>query len=271
VSGTTAASAVEGVTERRLPFRQADLVVREAGDGDTVGFLHGMVGSPAAHPLLGAAARTERRLVAPSLPGFTGSPPCADLRTIYDWVAATSEAIDLAGLTGRPMVAASVGAMLALEVASVRPEAFSHLVLVAPLGLWDDDDPVHDPFAATLTVQRRLLSADPEVTAPFFNDPDGIDSDALIEVGIDRYLTRTAAASLVWPLPEHGLASRIHRVGVPVTLVWGSEDQIIPASYHQRFSTALPNVTGSHVIEGAGHLVAWDRPGEVAALVAGLG
>lgn len=258
------------VTERaeNLTFRQRPLAVRRAGQGTAVGFLHGMLGTPPGHPLLSALAEASHEVTAPSLPGFTGSAPSEDLRTIYDWVAATSEVVDLAGIAGGPVVASSVGAMLALELAAIRPEAFSHLVLLAPFGLWADDDPVADPFATTLTVQRRLLTADPAATASFFDDPESMDGQELIEFGIDRYHTRTASASLVWPIPEHGLSSRIHRVSSPVTLVWGAEDKIIPISYLDYFSDALPNVVGRHVIEDAGHLMAWDQPAAVAALVA---
>ena len=126
--------------------------------------------------------------------------------------------------------------MLALELAAVRPEAFSHLVLVSPLGLWVDDDPVADPFGTTLTRQRELLTADPARTAPFFDDVEGRDAAGLADDGVARYTTRTAAASLVWPIPEFGLASRLHLVRCPVTLVWGESDRLNPPSYLERYA-----------------------------------
>ena len=247
-----------------LPFRDGHVAVRSAGEGATVGYLHGMIGNPGVHPFLEALATTGHRAVAPSLPGFTGSSPSEDLRSLHDWVVATSEVIDLAGLAGAPLVASSVGAMLALEVAAVRPEVASALVLVAPFGLWDDDDPVADPFGTTLSVQRQMLTADPTVTASFFDDDDATPADVLVELGVERYHTRTAAAALIWPIPEHGISTRLHRVTCPVTLVWGSEDAIIPPTYLQRWAAALPNVAGTHVVDGAGHHAEWDRPTEVA-------
>lgn len=251
----------------RLSFRGRPLMVRGAGEGHPVGFLSGMLGTPPGHPLLAALAETGYRVTSPCLPGFTGSAPSEDLRTMFDWVVATSEVVDLAGLTGGPVVASSVGAMLALELAAVRPEAFSHLILLAPFGLWSDDDPVGDPFATTLTVQRRLLTVDPEATSSFFDDPVALEGEELVEFGVDRYHTRTASASLVWPIPDHGLSSRIHRVSTPVTVVWGREDQIIPVSYLDYFEQALPNMVGRRIIEEAGHLIAWDQPEAVASLV----
>ena len=246
-----------------------ELVVQRAGDGGTtVGYLHGLIGTPPTAPILAAGADAGLAITAPCLPGFSGSPPSAETRTIHDWVFHLSAGLDATGLVGAPMVAASVGAMIATELAAIRPEAFGHLVLVGPLGLWDDGDPVADPFATTLSAQRRLLTVDPTVTATFFDDPEGMDGDELIEYGVTRYQTRTAGASLVWPLPDRGLSARIHRVTVPTTVIWGADDAIAPVSYLERWTEALPNVAGAHTVPGAGHLVDWDQPDAVAGLVA---
>lgn len=277
-----------GVTAGTVSVRGRSVVVRSAGQPATgvtagnsgrhrrVGFLHGLIGAPDGHPLLQAVAAqgpsAEFRLVAPCLPGFTGSEADPTLRSMHDWVASLSELIDETGLAGKPMVAASVGAMLALELLAIRPDVFSELTLIAPFGLWDDDDPVADGFGATLGDQRRMLTANPEVTAPFFEDPDEltrgvVDTEALVDVGVERYVTRATGASLVWPIPDHGLASRIHRVKVPCTLIWGGQDAIIPPSYLRRFSSHLVGTCSTAVLEDAGHLAAWDNPSDVLDLI----
>jgi pimeloyl-ACP methyl ester carboxylesterase len=248
---------------RAVAFRGARVVIDARGEGATVGYLHGPIGCPPDHPFLEQLA-ARCRVVAPSLPGCTGSDPCDDLRGIHDWVIAVSELVDIAGLAGRPLVASSTGAMLALELAAVRPEAFSHLVLVSPLGLWVDDDPVADPFGTTLTRQRELLTADPACTSPFFDDVDGRDASGLADDGVARYTTRTVAASLVWPIPEFGLASRLHLVRCPVALLWGEADRLNPPSYLDRYAAGLANVVESRLVTGAGHLVEWDQPAIVA-------
>ena len=93
-------------------------------------------------------------------------------------------------------------------------------------------------------------------------------ADLLVEHGVDRYLTRTAAAQLIWPIPEFGLAARLHLVRQSVTLIHGGSDAIIPVSYLARWAQALPNVAATHVIDGAGHQAEFDRPDDVAAIVA---
>ncbi len=245
-----------------------DVAVHRAGTGTAVGYLHGMIGTPPGTPILDAMAGAGLAVTAPCLPGFSGSSPSAEKRSIHDWVFHLSSIIDATGLTGGPLVASSIGAMVALELAAVRPEAFDQLIVLAPLGLWDDADPVADPYATTLSAQRRLLTKDPTVTGVFFDDPDGLEGDDLIEYGVARYETRTSAASLVWPIPDHGLSDRIHRVTTPVTVLWGADDAIAPLSYLERWASALPNVASTHTIPDAGHLLEWDQPELVSKIVA---
>ena len=90
------------------------------------------------------------------------------------------------------------------------------------------------------------------MTGVFFDDPDGLEGDDLIEYGVARYQTRTSAASLVWPIPDHNLVDRIHRVETPTTLVWGEDDGIAPIGYLDRWAAALPNVVNTHTVADAG-------------------
>ncbi len=256
------------ITMDRLPIGTGDIVVHRAGDGNPVGYLHGMIGTPPGAPILTALSAADLAVTAPCLPGFTGSDVTADKRSIHDWLFHLSAVVDATGLAGTPLVASSIGAMVALELAAVRPDAFSQLILLAPLGLWDDTEPITDPYATTLSAQRRLLTKDPTVTAMFFDDPEGMTGDELIEYGVARYETRTSAASMVWPIPDHGLSQRIHRITTPVTLLWGAEDEVAPIGYLDRWRQALPNVVATHTIADAGHLIEWDQPDAVARIVA---
>ncbi len=268
VSAGSSAALAGHFAPSTLSYRDGHIGLVEVGEGPTIGYLHGMLGNPGVHPVLDELAATGHRVLAPSLPGFTGSSEAGGLRNLHDWVVAASEIIDIAGITGAPLVASSVGAMMALEVAAVRPEAFGPMVLIAPFGLWDDDDPVADPFGTTLSVQRAMLTEDTTVSAAFFDDPSDLPADMVVEHGVHRYLTRTSAAQLIWPLPEWGLAARLHRVSNPVTLVHGAKDRIIPSSYLARWSAALPNVVATHLVDDAGHQADFDQPAQIAQIAA---
>lgn len=237
--------------------------VQRCGSGPAVGYLHGPFGNPGVHPFLEALGG-HVSVVAPSLPNFQGSEP-RTVRSLHEWLVATSETLEAAGLIGVPLIAASTGAMLACELLAIRPDVTSRLVLLSPLGLWNDDDPVHDIWSERTPRQAAWWLRHPARAARFLEDPPGLGADDLMEREVSRYRCRTAAASLMWPLPDHGLAERIARVRVPVSVIWGAEDRLMGSSYRDRWAVSLPDHAGTTVIDDAGHLVEWDQPERTAA------
>lgn len=251
-------SVIDRPSAERHRVGTGEVAVHRLGSGPTIGYFHGLPGNPVVHPFLENLAG-DHTVIAPSLPGFDAS-DTQTMRTLHDWLYLTSATIDAIGLTGAPVVASSVGAMLALELAAIRPEAFSHLTVIAPMGLWSDDDPVYDLWSERTSKQPGFIFADPDRFAELTADPEGLGTDELMDRELGRYRTRRSAASLMWPIPDHGLAGRLDRVRCPVHVIWGAQDQLVPVSYAQRFATLLPECRGISVIEGAGHAVEWDRP-----------
>ena len=121
-----------------------------------------------------------------------------------------------------------------------------------------------DPWAKRLSEILGLLSERPEKLEAFLAAPEGED-----EFEWSLMLTRAneAAARLLWPTGDLGLAKRLHRIRVPTLLVWGAADRVLPPSYAKRFAASLGGWTEVREIEGAGHVAELDRPDEVAAAV----
>jgi pimeloyl-ACP methyl ester carboxylesterase len=248
-----------------IAFRGGKSPLIDIGEGPVVGYLHGPLGNPGVPEVITRLAR-RRRVIAPTLPGFFGADPCPQLRSLHDWVAALSEILDETGLAGAPVIASSVTAMLALELAAIRQEAFSHLILIAPLGLWDSAEPIADLFARLPGQETPFLVSDPAALSGIFKDNGIVEPARLVERSVWRFVARTTSASIVWPIPEFGLSDRIHRVRCPVTLLWGANDLYVPVGYAERFAKLLPNLAGRRVIEDAAHLADLDQPEAVADL-----
>jgi pimeloyl-ACP methyl ester carboxylesterase len=189
----------------RIDFRGISLPVLTAGEGDKIGYLHGPLGNPGVPQIVSDLARTHR-VVAPTLPGFFGADACDGLRNLHDWVVALAEVLDTTGLAGCPLIASSVTAMLALELAAINPAQFKHLFLIAPLGLWDDTIPVADLFACLSGQERKLLVCDPKQLAHIYEDEGITDPELLVQRSVYRFVARTTGASITWPIPEFGLA-----------------------------------------------------------------
>jgi pimeloyl-ACP methyl ester carboxylesterase len=247
--------------ERAVRVNGFSCRVWEAGQGEPVGVLAGLGGVPRWSPFLERLSGS-RRVVVPSLPGFPGGQGHDRLDDLMDWVAATLDLLEQAGIEGQDLVGLSVGGMLAAEVAALAH--VRRLVLVSPFGLFDEREPVADPFARKPREIPELLCARAGAFDELRDAPQGEDPAEWMIV-----LARAdeAAARLLWPLGDRGLAKRLHRIRVATLIVWGSADHVIPPSYAERFARGIGAAARVRHIAGAGHLVDADAPGELAAAI----
>ena len=247
--------------ERRVSAAGREARVREAGEGAPVGVLSGLLGWPTWPPFLDALARA-RRVVAPAWPGTPGGGEFRDLDDLPDWVTATLDLLEAAGLDGADLVGLGPGGALAAEAAAFAPGRVRRLVLVAPFGLFDEAEPVADVWARRASELPSLYSARPEAFADeVLACPPDQDE---VEWQIAQVRAMEAVARLFWPTGDRGLRKRLHRIRCATLLVHGTEDRIVPASYAKRFADAIAGPTTIRSIEGAGHRVDFDAPVDLA-------
>jgi abhydrolase domain-containing protein 6 len=243
------------VTVNEQPCR-----VWEKGDGSPLVFLAGFGGLPRWTECLDHLA-ARRRVIAPSLPGFPGTTAIGPLYTQLDWLLATRDLIAGVRLKRCDLVGVSLGAALAADIAALWPDLVDRLVLVSALGLFDENDPSADPFAQRPDELPQLLCTDPMRYVAHTAAPEGTDP---VEWTVAATRAKEAAARLLWPLGDTGLASRLSRIGHETLLVWGAGDRIVPAGYRARLASGISGNTQVEVIEGAGHLVDLDAPEKLA-------
>lgn len=263
-AGAAAAAAfVSGPSERTVLAGRLPCRVWEKGEGELLGFLGGLRGLPRWTPFLERLAE-QRHVVAPSLPGFPGALGHDQLDDVADWVSATLDVLEASGLDGADLVGASAGATLAAEVAAFSPATVRRLVLVAPFGLFDPEEPVTDIWAQKPRELPEVLSAHPERLEAALTAPQGADAT---EWEITLHRAREAAARLLWPFGDLGLAKRLHRVRAPTLLVWGEDDRVVPPSYAKRFAGGIGGWVEVREIADAGHVAEIDQPEAVASAV----
>ncbi len=255
--------AVETVAVRHCAL---EAKVKVAGAGPPVVYLHA-AGGPAWDPFLGALS--ERHTVyAPDHPGTgdTAREAIHRIPSLWDLVLVYDELLDELGLDRVPLIGASFGGMIACEIAAHRRTAISRLVLLDPIGLWRDDAPV---------AQYMTMSPE-ELAATLFHDPGGPAAQASLalpsdhgELAIamaDRIWAMGATGKFVWPIPDKGLARRLHRVSAPALVVWGAEDRLVSPLYAQEFADRLRDAR-VEIVPGAGHVPQLERLDLVAPLV----
>jgi pimeloyl-ACP methyl ester carboxylesterase len=242
--------------------------VLEAGEGLPILYLHGVGDLPADFLFLEQLAQTHR-IVAPQLPGFGESTGGDRLLDIHDLIYYGLDLLDALALRDLPVVGHSLGAMLAAELAAVQPERFTALVLIAPLGLWNPDYPVADFFSMSPADLARATYADLDSSAARTAAAPARDDEGYIAYMLDRAKSLATAARYLWPIPNRGLAGRLHRVSAPTLLVWGRHDGIVPSKYAAEFQAGIPHAR-VEILEGAGHLPQVEQPERLKELIAGF-
>lgn len=233
--------------------------VREAGAGNVVVYLHGAEGPFDGWPPFLERLAEEARVVAPDLPGFGRSSGGERLRDVLDLTIYLQDLLDALGLARVHLLGHDLGGMAAAELAAACDRRVGALVLVAPLGLWADDDPVLDFFATPREDLLPLAWHDPASEAARAWLTPAEDEEAQQRARLDLARNLAMATRFLWPIPDRGLTRRIHRVTAPTLLVWGASDRVIPPSYGTRWNQALPNGRLA-VVQKAGHHPMLEQP-----------
>jgi len=159
------------------------------------------------------------------------------------------------------LVGHSMGAAVAATVVSETPDLVQSLSLVSAAGLGVEINSAYiDGFVAA--VSRRELKP---VLLNLFADPSLVSRAMVDELlkykrldGVRDALTHLASNLFVDGRQKTILAEQISDLGVRTLVVWGSEDQVIPASHAKNMKSAKVEV-----IEGAGHMVQMEKASRV--------
>ncbi|MBV8087922.1 MAG: alpha/beta hydrolase [Chloroflexi bacterium] len=245
--------------------RNFDLELVEAGSGPPLLFLHGIWDFADQSFVERLGERFS--VLAPRLPGFGGSTGEHDLLDVYDAVHHLLDVADALGVENAPLVGHCLGGMFAAELAATQPNRFSKLALIAPWGLWLEANPALDFFAAPRAQMAAALHGpnSPEAReatappAPPPADETAEQQSARIEAAVERSKAMTSAARFLWPIPNRGLSTRLHRVGTPTLLLWGQENGVLSPDYGRAFQQQIAGAR-LEVIPDAAHMPHLQQP-----------
>ncbi|WP_454744045.1 alpha/beta fold hydrolase [Cupriavidus necator] len=232
---------------------RVNLRVKIVGQGRDVLYLHPSGGLVLDDFLLDLAA--SYRIHAPEFPGTSPEDPYAvrQFEDLHDIVLAYEEAVRRLGLDRPIVIGQSFGGMLAAELASTFPDLFSAVVLLDPIGLWRDDMPVVNWNAIPAADMPSLLFANPdsEEARAFLALPE--EPEAMSKALAARIWTLGCTGSFVWPIPDQGLAKRLHRLQAPTQIIWGREDKLVSAAYAAKFQGLISDSEVT-IIDNCGHI-----------------
>jgi pyruvate dehydrogenase E2 component (dihydrolipoamide acetyltransferase) len=225
----------------------------------TIVFLHGLGGSQSTWGnVLGAFAETHR-IVAVDLPGHGASdkpsPESLDY-SVPGLAADIGELLEKLELSPAVLIGHSLGGATALQLTLDRPKLVRALALVDSAALGSEINPElldRVESAPSRDEARRLLEL-------FFENrrfvlERGIDDmhAARTAPGADDAVKAIAASAFTRYGQNLVLTDRLGELEVPVLIVWGELDRVIPSTHAVAALTSLPTAW-IEIMEGVGHV-----------------
>ena len=222
--------------------------LRRGGSGQPLLFLHGASGAPAVLPFMAKLA--ERfDVIVPEHPGYGLSDEPEWLENIHDVAYFYLDFLRSLQLDKVTLVGSSMGGWMAMEMAVRDTSRIGSLVLVAPAGIRAPGVEPADIFLLPPEEVVRRLFFDPKLAAARLAEP-------MTPEALDMSLkNRHTTARLAWEprLYDPNLAKWLHRIDVPVKIIWGKEDRILPAAFADHYRKLFPKAD-IEIVPDCGHL-----------------
>jgi pyruvate dehydrogenase E2 component (dihydrolipoamide acetyltransferase) len=238
----------------------------EAPAGDPVVLLHGF-GGDLNNWLFNTDKLAERRRVyALDLPGHGESAKDVGAGDLAEFAGVLGGFLDAVGAGRAHLAGHSMGGAVALALALERPDRVASLALVAPAGLGEEINADYiDGFVAA--ERRRELKG---VLELLFADQGLVNRTMVDDVlrykrldGVQEALATVAAAMYPAGRQTAVLTGQLDRLTVPVLVVWGEQDRVLPPAHAQ----ALAGHVRVELLAGAGHSPHMEAANEVNRLV----
>ena len=232
--------------------------LRRGGSGEPLLFLHGASGAPVIMPSMEKLAARFDVLV-PEHPGYGLSDEPEWLENIHDVAYFYLDFLKQLNLRNVTLVGSSMGGWMAMEIAVRDTARLKSIVLVSPAGVAAPNAQPADIF---------LMSPEETVKALFFDQQ--LAQERLAQpVDVDLALkNRHATARLAWEPRLHDpfLPKWLHRIDVPVKIVWGRQDRILPIGLLDSYRKLFPRAQ-IHIVEDCGHLPHAEKVDEFVGIV----
>jgi pyruvate dehydrogenase E2 component (dihydrolipoamide acetyltransferase) len=235
-------------------------------EGTPVILIHGFGGDLNSW-LFSQPALAQKRLVyAIDLPGHGGSSKQVDRGDLALLASAVFGLLNALEIPSAHLVGHSLGGAVALELALSNPGRVKSLTLIAPAGLGPE---INMEYIEGFMGASRHKQLRPFVEQLFANPAlvgrkmlDDIISYKRLDGAVEALNT---IAGMVFADGRQAvdLAPRLAELTVPLQVIWGEGDRIIPAAH----VNGVPASVRVHLIAGAGHMVHMEKAQEVNELI----
>lgn len=210
---------------------------------------------------------SERRAVyAIDLPGHGDSSKQVVSPTLKGLVATLESFLNAVTLPDTHLVGHSMGGAIAIEFALAHPDRVASLTLIASAGLGSE---INAAYIEGFTGALRVKELKPLLEGLYFN-PKSVTRKTIDEVlkykrldGVEQALRAITAQLFPGGRQATVLRDRLAELAIPVLVIWGAEDRILPVSQ----AHGLPTGIRTEVISSSGHMVHMEAATEVNRLI----
>lgn len=239
----------------RIELKDVALDVTRKGSGPPLYMLHGGGGPVIGLPFADRLAEAFE-VIAPTHPGFDGSPIPEHFDNIQDLIYVHLDLMDVLDLRDAVVMGFSMGGWTAAEIAAMTNERIARLILVDAVGIKPggrEDRDIADVFGLPAAAITELMWHDP-ANAPNIAEM----SNEAAEIVMSN---RVALALYTWHPYMHNpkLPYRLHRIDVPTLLLWGESDGLVTPDYGRAYRDMIPGAE-LVVIPEAGHAPQIEQP-----------
>ena len=237
------------------------VTLTDRGAGPAVLVLHGGAGPLSVARFVETLSATHR-VLAPTQPGFGGTPRPEWLMNIGDVAQTYNELLERYGLQEVLVIGFSMGGWAAAELATRAEGRLRGVILVDGAGgIQVEGHRVANVFGLTPQQLSALSYHDP---ATYGIDPSKMAPEQVAAMAANF---KTLAVYLRDPESQDPtLRARLAKVKAPALVIWGDSDRIISCEYSQDYANAFPQGR-LEVIEKCGHLPQIEQPAKLMALI----
>jgi len=223
----------------------------EEGDGPPLLLLHGLFGALSNFKEVIEQFKVNYRVIVPMLPIYSLPLTSTGIGGLVKFM---NKFISQMGLSEMILLGNSLGGHVALAYTLKYSKNIKALILTGSSGLYENT------LGGTYP-KRGDYNFIKEKTEYTFYDPNTATKELVDEV-YDIVNTRDKAIRVIAlsrSAMRNNLSKELCKVTVPVSLIWGKEDNITPAFVAQEFHELLPN-SELNYIDKCGHAAMMEKP-----------
>lgn len=248
-----------GMTRKTIDVDGNRVVYFAGGNGArTIVLVHGVNDQAGTWVSVVPLLMKDFRIVAVDLPGHGESAPATGPLPMPLMVKALQLVIDRESADAPVVLAGnSMGGWVSMLYAADHPSRISRLVLEDASGMsWDLSHVPFYPKSRDEALKLLRLVHGPDAPIPDYL------VDAILKDAATMPQTRVLQAGVVFAVVD----GRLKDITMPVTLIWGAHDGLLPLAYAEALKKHLPGST-LHVIDNAAHIPHRQAPAEFTRLL----